>query len=226
MDCLEGMKQLEDNSVDLIVTDPPYELDASPPGKSHINSMQKYSSSKYSDITNGFDIELHLIEWKRILKKFHAFIFCSTKQISSLMKWGEVRGYSTNLLVWHKYNAPPFANGVWRNDIEYIVHIREKGSIFQGDSKLKSKVEKISSKRSEYGHPTEKPLKLIEKYIKIGSNEVSLILDPFMGSGTLGEACLNLNRNYIGFEISKEYCDMAEKRLSKVNNKKLQEWFK
>ena len=75
-------------------------------------------------------------------------------------------------------------------------------------------------------HPTQKPIKLIQRIINTSSNKTDIILDPFMGSGTTAVACKELDRKYIGFEISKDYCDIAEKRLKKVNNKKLKEWFK
>ena len=63
-------------------------------------------------------------------------------------------------------------------------------------------------------------------YKEIKRRENDIILDIFMGSGTTAVACKELGRKYIGFELSKEYCDIAEKRLSKVNNKKLNDWFK
>ena len=66
-------------------------------------------------------------------------------------------------------------------------------------------------------HPTQKPVKLFRDIIRDFSEEGDLILDPFMGSGTTAIACKQLNRNFIGFEISKEYCDIARKRLSQAN---------
>ena len=93
------------------------------------------------------------------------------------------------------------------------MHIREKGAVFQGDAKLKCKITKIPNQASKYGHPTEKPLELIKKYVLIGSSEGDLIFDPFMGSGTSAVACKELNRNFIGCEIESKYCEIAEKRL-------------
>lgn len=226
-DCLELMKHIEDNSIDLIVTDPPYDLDSSTcsVAKSSIKQMSKYLSKDYKDITNGFDINLVFTEFQRISKKFNLFVFCSNKQISNIMNWGESKGYFTTLLIWNKYNAPPFANGVWRNDIEFIVHIREKGSIFKGDCKLKGKVKRYNLVRSKYGHPTEKPLKLIEEFINIGSNKDDVVLDCFAGSGTTGEACNNLERNCIMIEKEEKYCEMILKRMKNNNNKKLKTYF-
>jgi len=62
-------------------------------------------------------------------------------------------------------------------------------------------------------HKTQKPLKVCLPYIEISSNEGDLILDPFMGSGTTAVACKMLKRNFIGYELNKEFCKIAEKRL-------------
>lgn len=215
-DGLEFTRQLDDNSVDLIVTDPPYEVSNCGGGKGGFSEKTKKLKNSLNDISDGFDIDLHLSEWERVLKKFNAFIFCSNKQISTLMKWGEDRGYSTTCLIWHKYNAMPLCNGVWNGDIEYCIHIRESGATFQGGIDLKRKVFRESIVKSEYDHPTVKPLELIKKYIQIGSNEGDTVLDPFMGSGTTAHACIHLNRNFIGFEISEKYFNIANDRIQRA----------
>lgn len=213
-DCLELMRSMPGNCVDLVVTDPPYEIVIGGGGgilKGNCVYMDK--SRGLGKIANGFDIEAIFEEIKRISKKLNLFCFCSNSQLSKIMAWGEANGYYTTCLIWHKYNSTPFANGVWRQDAEFCVHIREKGAVFQGDARLKCKITKIANQASKYGHPTEKPLELIKKYVLIGSNEGDLIFDPFMGSGTTAAACKELNRNFIGCEIESKYCEIAEKRL-------------
>jgi len=215
MDCLDGLRLLDDNSVDLIITDPPYIVDTTTSSQKigKIQSLKKLYGEELESISNGFDIDLHLNEWDRVCKKFNAFIFCSNKQISDLMKWGEQRGYVTTCLVWHKYNAPPLCNGNWISDIEFCIHIREKGATFQGNYKLKSKVHRQNHVRSQYDHPTVKPTELIEKYMCIGSNENDVVLDPFIGSGTTASVAINLNRQFIGFEIESKYYNIAKDRV-------------
>jgi len=218
-DSVELYKQLEDNSISLVVADPPFILDMTPPSNKKSKGLHgglfldSDISKKIKNISDGFDIDLHLTEWERVLKKFNAFIFCSNKQISSLMKWGEDKGYVTTCLVWWKYNAPPLCNGNWISDIEYCIHIREKGATFQGGADLKHKVYRDSIVKSQYNHPTVKPLELVKQYIQIGSNENDIILDPFAGSGTTLHGAYQLNRRYIGFEIDKEYHKIAVDRL-------------
>jgi len=220
-DSLELMKQLPDNCIDLVVTDPPYIVDTSAPSeKSRISGIKKLHSESIESIGSGFDIETHFKEWERVCKKFNAFIFCSNKQISSLMKWGEERNHVVTCLVWHKLNAAPLCNGNWISNIEYCIHIRERGATFQGNFKLKSKVHREASVNSEFDHPTVKPLELIKKHIQVGSNEDDVVLDPFMGSGTTANACIQLDRQFIGYEISEKYhaiaCDRVERAKGNV----------
>lgn len=217
MDCLEYMKQVPDNYFDLVLTDPPYEISKSEAGKSSIMSLDKFTSKgKLADISDGIDIDKVLNELLRVCKKCNMFIFCSNKQLSRMMRWGEDKGFYVTCLVWHKYNSAPFANGVWRQDIEFCVHIREKGAYFDGGADLKQKVTRLPLNPSEFGHPTEKPIKLIEKYIQIGSDKGHKIFDAFMGSGTTAVASKTLEREFYGTELDKDYCKIIEKRLSQV----------
>jgi len=217
-DSLELIKKLPDNSIDLIVTDPPYIVDTTNPDpKSSMSfSLSKLCGSDIEAIGSGFDIEAHFAEWERVMKKFNAFVFCSNKQISDLMKWGESRGHVTTCLVWWKNNAPPLCNGNWISNIEYCIHIRQKGATFQGASDVKSKVHRESIVRSEFDHPTVKPLELIKKHILVGSNENDIILDPFMGSGTTANACIQLDRQFVGYELNEKYHKMACERVERA----------
>lgn len=215
-DCLEFMKQVPDGFFDLILTDPPYLLSNSKPGESKLMSLNKYNSQKYVNIVNGFDINNHLNEYKRILSKFNLFCFCSNKQISSIMTWGEKNNFYTTLLVWHKTNSAPFANGVWRSDLEFCIHIREKGAYFEGGSELKQKITTLPTNPSEFGHPTEKPLKLIKKYLSIGAKQGMKIFDPFLGSGTTAIAAESLGLDWWGCELESDYVEIAQQRIKTI----------
>ena len=231
-DSLELMKQLPDNCIDLIVTDPPYIVDTTAPKENYLGASKKHSKinnaywnekgfeakprMSLEAIKDGFDYELYFNVWERVCKKFNAFIFCSNKQLSEIIIQGEKRGFTTSVLVWHKTNTTPFANGVWRSDLEYIVHIRESGATFQGTAKEKSKIYISPTEISKYNHPTEKPIELIKKYIKIGSDENDIILDPFIGSGTTANACIQLDRQFIGYEIEPKYHAIANDRIKRA----------
>jgi site-specific DNA-methyltransferase (adenine-specific) len=199
-DCYELLDTLPSDSVDLVATDPPYDLENHGHGNTCLTHISKIADG-LRHIENSYDIPLFLEKIGRVLRKYNAFIFCSNSQISELMSWGEQRGFITTLLIWHKTNAVPFANGVWRPDVEFIVHIRERKATFNGDATLKTRVDSIPTVVSKWGHPTEKPLRLLRKYITIGSNEGDTVLDPFAGTGTAGAGALGLKRDFIGMEL-------------------------
>lgn len=216
INAMDGYKQLYESglSVKAIVTDPPYMLNNNKyKDKAYKSFNRNKMQNELTDIENSFDFEEHFKYMRMICKPFNMFMFLSNKQISKFMHLCEINNYITTLLVWHKENATPFCNNVWKPDIEYILHIREAGATFNGKSKLKTKVKRHSTVRSKHGHPTEKPEKLIEELIQICSNEDDLIFDPFSGSGTTAIAALQTKRNFIGFELSKKYHSRSLERL-------------
>lgn len=208
-DCLEFMRSMPDSCVDLVVTDPPYEIHTKGGG---LGRRPVYENGALGKISQGFDAEATLEQVARICKKINIFIFCSTKQKPRIMNWGYERGCNIAELAWYKPNAAPFTNNTFKSDLENIIYIREKGVKIKGISRLFTH----NCGKSKYGHPTEKPLEIIEKLILVASSEGDLIFDPFMGSGTTAVACKELNRNFIGCEIETKYCEIAEKRLRKT----------
>lgn len=220
LDSMEMYKTMPDKSIDLIVTDPPYQLDNSACGAAHVKmsltKIAKGDGYNLDKIAHGWDHAAHMCQWRRLMAKFHAFIFCSNAQVSRLMQWGEERGMVTTLLCWNKTNTAPLANGVWRQDAEWIVHIREKGATFQGTAQEKCKVYSSPCVRSKYNHPTEKSEALISRYIEIGSTEGMTVMDPFSGSGTTAACCARLGRNFIGAEINPEYHRRSLARIEEI----------
>ena len=200
--------------VDAIIQDPPYELSSTSPGTNHCfgKSLKKFDSTEYKDIVSGFDHEALFPILANICQPFNIFCFCSNKQISKIMAYHEARGRITTLLVWHKVNAAPFANGVWRGDIEYCVHARDKGAVFQGSAEEKKKVSEHPIV-VDAAHPTVKPRVLIDKYVRICSVPGQTILDPFMGSGTTGLSCVRLGRKFVGIEKDPAHFETARKRV-------------
>lgn len=210
-DCRYVLPTLD--KVDAVVMDPPYELSSSGPGKSHFGmSLSKFDGNDYKKIVDGFDEEFIFSQLKVLCAPYNVFCFCSNKQISRIMARHEAWGLSTTLCVWHKVNAAPFANGVWRGDIEYVVHAKEKGATFNGGANEKKKVKEHPIVQDS-SHPTVKPLPLVKSYVGICSNAGSSILDPFMGSGTTGVAAVQMGRKFIGIEREPKYFDIACKRI-------------
>lgn len=226
MDCLKFLKKLPDNSIDLVVTDPPYNVSQ----KTNINYGSLNVVKNFGEWDHGFDPVPVLKELKRVLKpKGQIYIFCATKQIPQYIQILEEEWFFRNLLVWNKTNPPPRiskTNYVFAN--EYIVYaINEKGkpteSTFnfnkQNDmhnifitSSLQSK-ERLKDKNGKAIHPTQKPLSILKKLIEVSSNPGDIILDPFMGVGSTAVAAKELGRKYIGCEINRKHHVIACERL-------------
>lgn len=113
----------------------------------------------------------------------------------------------------------PLCNNFFLNDTEYCLCIHEKGigwNINAGfDVKRKCYMQEVNkSDKDFYGHPTIKPSNIIRNFILNSSNEGDLVFDPFLGSGTVAAISKQLKRNFIGFEIDKDYFQMAQDRIN------------
>lgn len=219
MDCLEGMKQMKSGSVDLIVTDPPYlmqnihEYKGNELGK-HIIKYQRPLQEK--NLTEGYDIRI-LDEIFRVMKAPNIYIWCNIAQVPMYIKYFVLeKKCRMDILIWNKTNPMPLCNNKWLSDKEYCLYFR-KGAYCQPSGYAEAKTvwclpANVKDKRA-YGHPTVKPLPIIENIIRNSSREGELVLDPFMGSGTTAAASVRNNRNFIGFEKNEEYYQTAQQRI-------------
>jgi len=213
-DCMDVLPTL--GRFDLVLTDPPYLLSNVGGHKGIYNDDSSNANKKLCGIQDGFDFDRFWAVISVMCKPFNAFIFCSNRQIPMMMQRGFDCGLMTTLLVWNKYNSIPFINGTWRQDAEFVIHFKEYGATFQGNTDTKSKVVSIPINASQYGHPTEKPIELIKRYVSICSNRGDTILDPFAGSGTTGVAAIQLGRKFTGIEREPKYFDIACKRIEQA----------
>lgn len=148
--------------------------------------------------------------------KLYIYIWCSKQQIQDLLNYFLDKGCFYELLVWCKTNPTPTCNCKYLSDIEYCLMFREKGTKIYGtyDTKHKYYISKNNAEdKKKYKHPTIKPLELVKNHIINSSQEGDTVLDCFMGSGTTGVACRELNRNFIGIELDEEYFNIAKERL-------------
>ena len=212
MDCLKGLNELQDNSIDLILSDPPYL-------KRYSTGYRKNVKRKATEIMNDddFDLDTLFSEYKRVLKKDgHLYIFgCwQTGDIfkQHLEKYFKVK----NKLIWVKNNWSA-GDLFWTYGQSY----EEIWYATNGRKKLNGKRDRdclfynrVAGKKQL--HLNQKPLEMIEFLIDKSTNEGDIVLDTFMGSGTTAIACMNKNRNYIGFELDKKYYDIAEERIKNV----------
>jgi len=218
-DCLEVMKDIPDGSVDMVLIDPPYKQENHGGGKTDFAQRKLVKDLHIDFISNSFDIDKTFNEIIRISKIVNFVTFCSNKQVSKIMSWWETRGFSTTLLIWEKTNPVPFGNGKYISSIEFMVYVRGKGCTYNNigyENQLKTFRYASPSSKKRF-HPTEKPNELLERLLKIHTNENDIVLDCFAGSGTTGVACKNLNRNYILIEKEPEYIEVIKKRLNSLN---------
>lgn len=229
-DCLEGLKRIPDGSIDLCVTDPPYWHKKSP-GKPYSERRQCNTKSAFSnsdlytydgDMIKGmsdFDDKCIYAFMKALepkMKIMNAYIFCSETQVPYYAMWAERNGYMFSILVWEKPLSIINKNRFSQN-LEYIVRVYDYGTALNrlDRNELYNRVKKARPvDGADKIHLTQKPVSIIEEFLLVSSNEGDLILDPFMGSGTTAVACGRLNRNYIGFEINKDFYEKAVQRVA------------
>lgn len=220
-DCLKIMKDIPDESIDLIVTDPPYRTISG--GHNTPKWISDYGNSVLykndGKIFEHNDIKHHdwLKESYRVLKKgSHIYIMTNLLNLFTLKEIAEDIGFKLhNLLVWEKNTCN--ANRWYMKNCEYVLFMR-KGkakSINNASSKTVHKYNNIVGNKL---HPTEKPIELMKLYIENSSNENDMVLDPFMGSGSTGIAAKLLNRKFIGIELDDNYFEIAKKRIEEPNN--------
>lgn len=126
------------------------------------------------------------------------------------------QGCNFEIIIWHKTNVPPFTNGHYLKDKEYCLMFWEQGAKINGTYETMGTVYRSTTNVKDkelYERPTIKPLNIIENLIKNSSAPGDTVLDCFMGSGTTGVACRNLDRNFIGIEIDQKYFDIAKRRI-------------
>ena len=209
-DCYDLLKKLPDKSVDLVVTDPPYNINISGGGIAQEKHVRYVQEKHLQGIDNGYN-PLILDECIRVLKAINIYIFCSHRQVLPLLeKFVTKHGCNFNLISWHKTNPLPFCGNTYLKDTEYCLFFRDKGVKVYGtfDTKKTYYLSTLNQKdKAIYKHPTVKPLNIIQNFIINSSRIGDVVLDPFMGSGPTGVAARQLNREFIGMEINREFAE-------------------
>lgn len=217
-DCLELLKDIPDNSIDLVIIDPPYEIASGGSGGCFGVEKRKYHKmvSKNKNINCGITNNV-LDELVRVMKKINIYIWCNKNQLRQYIDYFEDIGATTDLLTWHKTNPVPTCNNKYLSDTEYLLYFRKDGVPMYGTYATKKKYYVTPTNKEDkklYKHPTIKPVDIIKNLIINSSLENDTVLDCFMGSGTTGVACKKLNRNFIGMELNEEYFEIAKKRIN------------
>lgn len=215
-DCVEGLKRIPDESVDLVLTDPPF----------NINYFSNMSTSDQYKIRiqtaykwdNDFDIVPVIKQFMRILKNdSYCLIFGCEENIKIMQENG-----CNQILIWDKQHNGMGDLSDFGIGYEFIFCFKKGNPTLK-----KGRINGVITS-AHYGffdktiHPTQKPIKLMRYLLENCSNQGDIVLDGFVGSGTVPIACKQLDRNFIGFEIDKGYCDIANKRLQQEN---INRWF-
>lgn len=231
-DCLEVMRSIANNSIDLVATDCPYKIVSGgcrkipKDGERETSGIltHRHKDNKRTDwvdaVRTGKMFANNDIEFKdwlpdvyRILKdKSHCYIMVNSRNLAELQKQSEKVGFKfQNLLMWDKGNVTP--NRWYMQGFECILMLR-KGGAKNINNLGSSNILKVPNIIGNKTHPTEKPIGLMRILIENSTQPNEIVLDPFMGSGSTMIACLNTNRKGIGIELDKHYFDVASKRIT------------
>lgn len=218
-DCMEVMRSLPNESIDLIVTDPPYKVTQ----RGSSGTMSGYWSTDVAKSGmvfehNDIDIEEYLPEFYRILKQnAHCYIMCNN---FNLPHFFEVIGKSdfhfVKLLVWDKQSK--ICGRYYMGQVEHIFMLRKGkdkpiNDCSQSDFLSFSNSKREKDKEGNNLHDSIKPIPLMQCLIENSSQQEEIIFDPFIGSGTTALACIRSKRHYIGCEIDPQYYKVALKRI-------------
>lgn len=227
--CVELMHTIPNESVDLVLTDPPYNLGLFM--KERGTNMEKLRPNHFA--FQGWDdldfqtwygqMNQFLAECHRVLKKRGALIiFMSVIKVESIINLAQDNGfYYKTTGIWHKTNPiPRNMNLHFLNSNEpwiYFINDGTTGTFNNIGKPVHDFIETSTISNTEHkkgNHPTQKPVKLLSHFIKLLSNENEVVLDPFMGSGSTGVACIGLKRKFIGIDICQEYVDTSINRIT------------
>jgi site-specific DNA-methyltransferase (adenine-specific) len=225
-DCLHILKSMGSESVDLLLTDPPYGINFQS-GRQKIDRKQSIAGNTSAEIRDFYfdpisnDAKLNL-DWLkegyRVLKKDSAmYVFCHWKKWHLLYQECENIGFTVkNMIILNKSNhGSGDLKGSYAPKHEILLFASKGKHKLNFPNKRDNDVWNVPVKFSGSikKHPNEKPASWIEKAIENSSGIDSLVLDPFMGAGTFGKLAVTMKRRFIGIEIDKHYFDIAESQI-------------
>ena len=220
-DCLTYMKVIPDKCIDLILTDPPYNIAQYSTGNIPLPGRDALNNDIAAWDSIPLNPEALLEDFLRILKPDgNIFVFTSYNMLG---KWHEVfdKEFDTfQFFIWHKTNPAPkiYKNG-FLNSCEMVICLWNKGHKwnFSNQKEMHNFYEcpicMPPERLKDPKHPAQKPIRLLKHLISISTNPGDIVFDPFMGVGSSGVAAKELGREFIGCEIDKAYYDAACKRV-------------
>lgn len=239
-DIFKGLKEVEDESIDLIFIDPPYNL-----RKNYADGVSDYwvSDTEYMKWVEEW-LEIIISKLK---SNGSLYIMNTTQNMPFIDLYLREKLYIQSRIVWHYDSSGVQAKNYFGSLYEPILFctMKRRNYTFNGQAiEVKTKTgserklidyrknppqpynetkvpgnvwyfPRVRYKMKEYvDHPSQKPMALLERIVLASSNENDIVLDAFAGSFSLGEVCKKFNRNYIGIEMSKVYCEIGKNRLT------------
>ena len=232
-DCLELLADVPDGSVDMVLTDPPYSSGGLFAGDRKASTRVKYCDDDYNGAARFQDFSGDNMD-QRSFTEFMRMVLSKCRQKAKLesvcavfVDWRNIAAVGDALqaagwvyrgiVVWDKGISRAIPNR-FRNDCEYVVwgtngprKTEYIGGVFAGPGCYH--IKSVNTKKKH--HQTEKPVELLEKLLAI-CPEGGMVLDPFMGSGSTGVACINTNRGFIGMELDLNYYKTARRRIGEL----------
>ncbi len=229
-DCYKELSKIKNNSIDLVLIDPPYQISRSSGFTNYSEDTNDEMKSKYGKLSIDFgqwdkdkiDWNILFKEYYRILKKGGTLIVFydiwksnELKETAELVKFKQPR-----VGCWIKNNPVPINSKInyLSNATEYFfTFVKDKKPTFNSEYDNGFYKYPICHGKERYEHPTQKPLELIKDLIRKHSKPGDVVLDSFAGTGTTGHAAFLLDRKYILIEKDEKYFNIIEKRLQELN---------
>lgn len=228
--CLSTLKRLQNNSIDCSITSPPYNMNLRiRNGKYCSRQITKELTTKYNNFADNLDIDTY--------NKFHTDVLIELLRVSGLVFYniqivtgskrsvfkmiGDLADYLKDIVIWDKGHAEPsIGSGILNKRTELILIFAKENSISRQFESAQFQrgglndiwhipVHKVQTQK----HKAIFPQKLVQTIIHNFTKENDIIYDPFIGTGTTAIVAKSMNRKYLGSEISKEYCDIANKNI-------------
>ena len=229
-DCLVGLKTIKDSTVDLVITDPPYKIISGGSTQLGIGDPtgifnRKFTQSNASDASdvrsgklfkhNDITFNQWLPEVYRVLKNgTHCYIMVNDRNLATLITQAEAVGFKlVNVLIWKKNNVTP--NKWYMKSCEFIVMLR-KGKAKNINNMGSNQCIEVKNPMGNKLHPTQKPVELIDVLLLNSSVPNELVLDPFMGSGSVAVSAIKNNRQYLGYELDEKYFKIAQDQINNI----------
>lgn len=234
-DCLSTMRQMADESVDLVVTSPPYNLKNSTGNGMKDGRGGKWANAALQKGYSHYDDNMpheEYVAWQRaclsemfrVLKNDGAIFYNHKWRVQDGLlqdRQDIVSGFPVRqIIIWRRKGGINFNSGYFLPTYEVIYLIAKPGFKLVPKSNGVGDVWEFTQELNN-GHPAPFPVALIDRII--GSTNAQVVLDPFMGSGTTAIVAMGLGRHYIGIDLSPDYCKMAEKRIE-ANKKQSELW--